>query len=211
MDRPRLFVDMDGTLAEWRNIKICIEHIEECYRQEEIDKKLDKILYTPNYFRSLKPQMRVVEAVKKIIKDGEIDVYVLSCVLPDKNGISPLKQKNEWLDDILPEIDKEHRIFVPNGENKNNYIPDGLRPTDALLDDYTKNLNNFAKVAKAIKLENNINGRHGTWIGNRVSYIAPTLSSDLSDIVIRNKVIIHRDTPKDSKEISEDEFLKQFE
>lgn len=210
-EKPRLFVDMDGTLAEWRNIVISLEHIEECYKKDVIEQKLDRILYTPGYFRSLKPQMNVVAAIKKIIAEGEIETFILSCALPDKYGQSPEKDKDWWLDRYIPEIDKEHRIFVPNGENKNNYIPGGIRPTDALLDDYTKNLRNFSEVARAIKLENNINGRHGTWAGNRVSYIADTLAEDLSEIVINNKMIIHKDVPKDAKEIPEEEFLKQFE
>ncbi len=211
MNKPRLFVDMDGTLAEWRNINITVEHIEECYKADFFKKKLDEILYTPHYFGTLKPHTKVVDAIKKIIDENEIEVFVLSCVIPDKDGQSPLKDKNDWLDKYIPEIDSQHRIFVPDGLDKKDYIPNGIKCTDALLDDYTKNLMKFSKAAKAIKLSNEINSRYGTWYGNRVAYDSERLAEDLTDIIINGKEIIRDDPIKDNESIDAEEYLKQFE
>lgn len=119
--KPRLFVDMDGTLA--------------------VFKKIDTLetLYERNYFLTLEPQMNVVNAVRNIIENNtDIEVFILSAVLSDSKYA--LAEKNDWLDRYLPEIDMQHRIFPPCGEDKKDYIPMGVRPNDCLLDDYTKNL-----------------------------------------------------------------------
>lgn len=209
--KPRLFVDMDGTLAEWRNIKISIEHIEDCYKQDYFMQKLDEVLYTPHYFGTLKPHQEVIDAIKKIIEEDEIEVYVLSCVLPDKYGQSPLKDKHNWLNRYIPEIDWEHRIFVPNGDDKKKYIPGGVKATDALLDDYTKNLKSFSTAAKAIKLSNEINSRNGTWLGNRISYKSENIVPAIKDIVINDKTVIQDDPDKDYSAMDADEYIRQFE
>ncbi len=59
-------------------------------------------------------------------------------------------------------------MFPAYGENKNCVIPDGLRPTDTLLDDYSLNLNAWCPPGQAVKLMNGINGNHGTWQGMKV-------------------------------------------
>ena len=51
---PRLFVDMDGTIAEWRNLSINVTAEEEA-KSMMIEQKLNEILYSPDYFLSLAP------------------------------------------------------------------------------------------------------------------------------------------------------------
>lgn len=140
----RLFVDMDGTLAVFTPVD-----------------KLET-LYQQGYFANLKPIENVVAAVKLVIKEHpEIEVNILSSHLSD----SPfaLAEKNAWLNKHLPEVDKAHRIFPPCGKEKKDYIPQGLRSSDYLLDDYTKNLMQWEPPARGIKLLNGINHTHGTW------------------------------------------------
>lgn len=147
----RMFVDMDGTLA----VFCPVESLE--------------TLYEPGYFLNLRPQEHVVEAVRKIIREHpEIEVYVMSSVLSDSRYA--LQEKNAWLDRFLPEIDPEHRIFPTCGENKLDYVPDGIRDTDHLLDDYTHNLVQWEPPAKGIKLLNGINHTNGTWKGSYLRY-----------------------------------------
>ena len=93
----RLFVDMDGTLAQF--------------------KKVDTLetLYEEGYFRNLLPNENVVKAVRRFMEMyPEKEVYIMSSVLSD----SPYAQreKNQWIDYYLPEIDSTHRIFVTCGE-----------------------------------------------------------------------------------------------
>lgn len=148
--KQRLFVDMDGTLAVFRPV----DHLE--------------ALYEEGYFYNLPPQMEVVEAVRMLAKSGNYEVYIMSSVLSDSHFA--LAEKNLWLDRYLPEIDVGHRIFPPCGENKLEYVPDGVRESDCLLDDYSKNLHEWEPPAKGIKLMNGINGTRGTWAGEKVQH-----------------------------------------
>lgn len=149
--KTRLFVDMDGTLAEFKVVDT-----------------LEK-LYEKGYFLNLQPNENVVSAIEVIQKDyPEVEVYIMSSVLSDSKYA--LTEKNEWLDKYLPSIDAEHRIFPPCGENKVDYIPDGVRESDCLLDDYTQNLTLWQPPAKGIKLLNGINHSKGTWQDNRIDY-----------------------------------------
>lgn len=146
----RLFVDMDGTLAVWHPTK-----------------KLEE-LYEEGYFKNLTPYWEVVEAIKKIASEQpDIEVFILSAYLTDSEYA--LNEKNEWLDKYLPEIDKQHRCFCPCGTDKSLAVPDGIKTTDTLLDDYTVNLKDWCPPGVGIKLLNGINDTHKTWQGDRVS------------------------------------------
>lgn len=150
--KRRLFVDMDGTLAEWKPTT-----------------KFED-LYEKNYFFDLAPYENVVEAVRKIVKEEpDIEVFILSAYLTDSDYA--LTEKQAWLDKYLPEIDQEHRIFCTcqTKVNKKEYAPGGILETDRLLDDYTMNLNDWEPPAVGIKLINGINDTHKSWIGERIS------------------------------------------
>lgn len=140
----RLFVDMDGTLAVFKPV-------------DEME-----TLYEKGYFLNLEPHENVVAAIKEIIANSpDIEVNILSAYLSD--SAYALQEKNEWLDRYLPEIDRDHRIFVPCGTDKKEGIREGIREDDFLLDDYTKNLNEWQPPARGIKLLNGINHNRGTW------------------------------------------------
>lgn len=165
----RLFVDMDGTLAEFKVVDT-----------------LEK-LYEENYFLRLRPQQNVVDAVRDIVlHEPDIEVYTLSAVLSDSKYALP--EKNAWLDIYLPEIDYEHRIYLPCGEDKSEHIKNnygGISQTDFLLDDYSKNLHSWEPPARGIKLMNGINGKNGSWQSERISIekSAMELSKCISNIM----------------------------
>lgn len=148
-EKRRLFVDMDGTLAVFHPVDTL------------------ETLYEPGYFSGLEPQGNVLDAVRLLLDNDDLEVYVLSAVLSDSKYAQT--EKNEWLDRYLPEIDQEHRIFLPCGADKKDYVPSGIDPEDVLLDDYTVNLMEWDPPSHAIKLLNGINGTHGTWQSDRVS------------------------------------------
>lgn len=148
--KKRLFVDMDGTLAVFQSVDTL------------------ETLYEEGYFANLKPQQSVVDAIREMHhRCPDIEIYIMSAVLSD----SPyaLNEKNAWLDKYLPEVDKKHRIFPPCGVDKKAYVPEGIRQSDYLLDDYTKNLVLWQPPAKGIKLLNGINHTKGTWKYDMVS------------------------------------------
>ena len=150
--KTRLFVDMDGTLAEFRIVDTL------------------ETLYEEGYFFNLRPHENVVEAVNRIVLENEdIEVFILSAYLTDSEYA--LDEKNVWIDRYLPGIDKTHRIFVPCGTDKAGAID--LRDDDFLLDDYTINLNAWEPPAKGIKLVNAINDTHKSWKSERVRFDDP--------------------------------------
>lgn len=64
--KARLFVDMDGTLAVWKQAA-CFED-----------------LLQPGYFRDLPPYQTVLDAVKILCNTKpELDVYALSAYMPE--------------------------------------------------------------------------------------------------------------------------------
>ena len=87
----RLFIDMDGTLVEWKE-------------NESTD-----VLYEKGYYETLKPNEFLLQVIKGLVKKGE-DIYILSSFLNDSKYA--LEEKNNWLDKYLPELSKDKRIFI---------------------------------------------------------------------------------------------------
>ena len=150
--RQRLFVDMDGTLAVFD----AVNSLEE--------------LYEPGYFKNLNPQTNVVDAIRDIISNHseDIEVFVISSVI--SGARTALAEKNEWLDKYMPELDEKHRVFCKSGIDRTTAIPGGLRKDDFLLDDYTRNLQQWEPPARAVKLLNGINHTKSSWQGDRLRY-----------------------------------------
>ena len=190
--KPRLFVDMDGTLAVFN----------------QIDKL--ETLYERGYFADLTPQANVVEAVRILQARSEVEVFVLSAVLTDSKYAQI--EKNEWLNFYLPEIDESHRIFVPCGEDKTRYVPEKILEDDVLLDDYTVNLNAWEPPAKGLKLLNGINGTKGTWQKSRISveHSADELADMIADYVLEGKVVEDR-LPQQHSEEQEISYIRMSE
>lgn len=187
-EKKRLFVDMDGTLAEFKVVDT-----------------LEK-LYEPHYFERLKPNESVVAAVNDIVNNHpEIDVYILSAVLSDSKYA--LYEKKNWIKEHLPDISEDRYIFLPCGSDKKDFIPDGVRSDDFLLDDYSINLNLWEPPARGIKLLNGINGNNGTWSKDSVSYLnnGETLSDKICSI-INDDVRITEPRPQDLT--SEEKFIE---
>lgn len=148
LSKQRIFVDMDGVLAKFNPIA-----------------KVED-LYTQGYFAKLPPQQNVVNAIKTLITDNKLDVYILSAALDSPYAKN---EKNLWLNKYLPEINEIHRVFTEYGQPKENFIIGGIKNTDILLDDYTVNLNGWCPPGQGIKCLNGINGTHGTWQGAKIS------------------------------------------
>ena len=149
LNKPRLFVDMDGTIAEWRTAAKYEDLLEE------------------NYFGTLRPYKNVVDAINIIVDTGRVEVFSLSAILAE-NPFA-ISEKKEWIDVKGLKIREENRLFTVGKTPKKDAVPEGIRDTDILLDDFTKNLNAWAEHAIAIKLMNGVNGTNGTWMGPSIS------------------------------------------
>lgn len=174
--KKRLFIDMDGTLAEFRQI-------------DELE-----MLFEEGYFLNLSPNDSVLDAVRIFQKDNpDVEVFVLSAFLTDSQYA--LKEKNQWLDLFLPEIDSTHRIFVPCGTEKTKAISN-LDINDYLLDDYTVNLRDWDPPASGIKLLNGINGTRGTWKKTQISFMrSPEELATALKIIVKDHLQIRDINP----------------
>ena len=178
--KQKLYVDMDGTLAVFKS----------CDTLEK--------LYEKGYFRNLPPQKAVLNAVKELCKNPDFEVYVLSAVLMDSEYA--LKEKNEWLDEYLPEVDASRRIFMPCGEDKKAYVD--LKEGDLLLDDYTKNLIDWEPPGTGVKLLNGINHTNESWRGNTINGVTLDEKTIVDKVVsIANGHACHDIKPQAEEEI----------
>lgn len=139
-------IDMDGVIAEWGT---------EGYTEK-------------GYFSTRPAIPNMVLAVAQMVKQGK-DVYILSSVLQDDHSAT---EKHIWLDimfgDLIP---MEHRIFVPYGDCKDNYVEKIDGCVNVLIDDYNPNLEAWSGIA--IKFLNGMNGASKQWTGNTVHYLMP--------------------------------------
>lgn len=137
----RFFIDMDGVTALFEPASI-----------EEMT--------SPGFFLSRKPVESVINMVKLLQKEKDVEVFVLSSYLLPISK----EEKIAW-NEKYTTIPRENQLYVPYGQDKAKFLDDhvGLREDDVLLDDFTQNLKTWNGVG--VKLYNGINGTHGTWDG----------------------------------------------
>ncbi len=149
----RIFVDMDGTIAE--------------YRPDTGERYMDT-----GYFKDLKPYESMVQAIKQLSRQG-YEVNVLTTVY----SIEAIREKEEWLNRYLPELPEEQRIYSPPDFPKTKYIPGGVRKDDVLIDDHTPNL--LVWPGRGIKALNPLNHRYGVWKGEVVNVNAAEILAEI--------------------------------
>lgn len=184
IDKIRIFVDMDGTLARFHDENLYLER-----------------MFEKGFFRDLKPFENAVSAIKELVKDNTSEIFILSATV---NSCS-LEEKQEWLDRYLPEIDKEHRIFTSLNVPKSEAIGHRLTDKDILVDDYNKNLLEWQKAGgTSVKAKNNINhkGLHGElWKGDLID-----ITDTAESIVERmTKIIVSREKGIEENRYNEDD------
>ena len=184
IDKIRIFVDMDGTLARFHDENLYLER-----------------MFEKGFFRDLKPFENAVSAIKELVKDNTSEIFILSATV---NSCS-LEEKQEWLDRYLPEIDKEHRIFTSLNVPKSEAIGHRLTDKDILIDDYNKNLLEWQKAGgTSVKAKNNINhkGLHGElWKGDLID-ITDTAESIVEHMT---KIIVSREKGIEENRYNEDD------
>ena len=151
MTRPQmLYVDMDGTLTEYRM-------------------GLPQAAYSEKgFYITLKPHANVVKAINSLIeRQKKLGIRLCALSSVAKEAVHAEREKIDWLSLYVPEL--EYR-FLPWMMNKSDYVDD-LRPEDALLDDFNVNLQQWRGTK--IKLVNGVNDRTGSWGGPRVYFDDP--------------------------------------
>lgn len=127
----RIFLDIDNTLAVFS-------------RGKDDDPRAVKESANPGFYRNLEPasQLWVYKILAKFLP-----VYIVSCY--PETGYAK-QEKLEWLNMHMPWIANENIILVPNGQSKvefvESHIGDTISERDVLLDDYGKNLTDWAEA-----------------------------------------------------------------
>lgn len=166
----RLFVDMDGTLNCFNN------HI------DSID-----ALYKKGFFENLSPRNQVIKGLKEFMKHDK-EVYILTNISNSKYAVD---EKNKWIDKYLPDIDKQHRIFVPFGEDVFTYVQNKITPTDFLLDDSVENLKYWDRSGTGIRLINEVNDKDSSWDGEEIYCNKDSLAIAYQLNSIQNRCILN--------------------
>lgn len=152
---PTLYVDLDGTLAEWKPAAKPEHLLEE------------------GYFLNLQPNENVVAAIRTLIS-MRVKVYVLSAFLQD--SLYAVGEKHAWVAKYLPELLPANIWLIPCETAKPLAVLSRGESMEqaVLLDDYTKNLDEWAAYGgRGVKLRNGVNGTHGTWKGPAIESNLP--------------------------------------
>lgn len=153
--KKRVFIDMDGTVAEWKAAATLSD--------------VKKI----GYFSMLRPNENMLRAAIMLSMRKDVDTYILSKVLDNAYAIP---EKTGWLRHYAGNAFCGNRvIFVPMDAKKADVIPGGIVPSDVLVDDFSQNLLEWQTFGgRGIKVLNDINGAGIKWQGKRISiYDAP--------------------------------------
>lgn len=176
-----ILVDIDGTINPFRMPN------EEYVFNGEVRHFHYEDIFEAGYFMTLPPKTNVIEAVRALKYSG-LEVFSLSAVEP--RSVTAYVDKNRWLDVYVPEVDDKHRIFVPCGTKKVDFLNLENTVLNFMLDDYTRNLQEFTSVSDknvGIKILNGINDTHKSWQGYRVdgSLNSIDLSKSIVDIFLK--------------------------
>lgn len=161
MKEKNIYVDMDGTLFEWK---------------EATEAELESYMY----YERLRPSPEMRDFLKDLKQSRHVNLFILSHCMNDAamEGKDGSLDSDRVLSRLFP---KENRIFLPYGKSKALEI---LRRTgrhrlcrdDILLDDHTANCEEWtSRGGRAVKVLNGINGKGGRWNGERMD-----LSGNLS-------------------------------
>lgn len=173
MKNVNVFVDMDGVLAVY-------------------DKNVVKLMYDQGFFLNRPVIKPMIEVVRRLA-NKDYNVYILTSVIDSEYCIN---EKALWLNENLPEVKLENRIYVPYGVVKSEFAKTNVDVKDSinvLIDDYTENLDKWVlEGALPIKVLNGINGKNGTWLNSGGKYIdaysSVTDNVNKIDLLISSKV-----------------------
>ena len=138
----KVYWDLDGTLAKWRTAATTED------------------LYKKNYFLSLEPETELCKLANKLVRENEVDSYILTSFLADSAYAK--YEKLVWAKKHVNELPSGKILCVPYGIRKSSFVEDiehkELSKEDILIDDHSPNLIAWEQAGgTAIKWCNGIN------------------------------------------------------
>ena len=168
----KLFIDMDGVLAEYRR---------DCKTEDLMQK---------GYFLTLKPEWNMLGAIKRLMENCDelgVKICVLTKVYPTLFKYS-VSEKLQWRDKFMPELFDSEFVMV-NGENEEKseavreIIGTDIDRDCVLIDDYNANLREWLENGgTAVKYVNGINDKNRSFAGSRLSF-------DMSEEELYNAIL----------------------
>ena len=128
-------------------------------------------LAKPGFMKNRQPFDNMLDAARILHEDGH-EIWIASAVMPYEHVIS---DKNYWLDQHMPYIPKERRIFIPYGQSKYDALHTFMQESDVFVDDYSDNLHGLVRRFTpgsswiCVKCINGINDTNHSWNGARIS------------------------------------------
>lgn len=182
MTKIRIFVDMDGTIADIHGQENWFERTKE---EEDFFQKL-------NPFNNLIVALFLIKFQYK----GKVEICSLSSVDDNRKTNYAVKSKCYWIDENADFIEK--RIFSINGQPKSNFVK-RITKRDILLDDYSKNLIDWVNSGgTGIKVKNNINCSGISWNGpviynqDSISAIVTAIDDIISKLIPQKENFLTR-------------------
>ena len=189
-DKISIYFDIDGVLGRWypdgKGLK---------YPEQILDPRY-------HYFRHIEPQPLAIQLAKDLV-NKDYDVCIISAA--DSRTIP---DKNEWIDEHLPFIDKKNIFFCPLGYDKTLYIK-GNSKNSVLIDDFPKNLKDWDGIP--VKALNDINSKddnmESIYVG--LSYEDKDqydVINQVNNIVIDHLIAVIKERNAQEHEMAEPEF-----
>ena len=163
--------DDDGVLHQWNDIRVEVpESYADMSRQEQaayMHHAIYSVLLSPGYYRNLPVQQNMVDFAHALHEYG-FDVRVLSCSI----NADTSRQKMESIGECMPWLPPDKITLLPDGKGKQKMAfisPACINGVNFLIDDHTPNCLAFEEQGgMALKCINGVNGKNGTWRGERV-------------------------------------------
>lgn len=123
---------------------------------------------TLNYMEdNIVPEMNVIQGIKKLLRqNNHFEFYILNFC--SQENAHEKEEINLFLDNFIPQIPSEKRLFMPIGEDMEKYLPQGIQLKDVLIDNASSRLKNWQyKGGIGIQI---LNGRNNAeeWSGARI-------------------------------------------
>ena len=154
----RIVLDMDDTLAHFN----------------EQEKALERFDKESNFFYHLRPS-KMTKIINDLLQANEIDKNKIYIVSASPNEQAD-KDKLKWLEQHLPNINKDNILFTRLGQDKAKEFMARYNINDLskyiLIDDYTKNLIEWQKLGgKCFKYINEYNNTRQSYKAHNIPAI----------------------------------------